>query len=143
MKAKKLLGETGIYQLYQAFHGSLLVGTVGDDADGGAAHDAQAQNAQQALGVNAALFLLNPDGRLVLVGLLNEEGSRTGMQADFVLNGNFFNKHDSFAPISKIRWASDCYNSPFLPDCTVHLCNFVSFPNPQNAGNVSLCKSTT
>lgn len=48
--------EAGIHQLGQAFHGRLLVCAVRNDADGGAAYDAQAQNAKQAFRIDAALF---------------------------------------------------------------------------------------
>ena len=57
---------------FDVIDSSLLVGAIGDDADGGSAHDAQRQDAQKALSVHAALFLLDPDGRLELIGLLNK-----------------------------------------------------------------------
>ena len=73
-------------------HG-LLVSAIGNDADGSTANDAQRQNAQQALSVHAALFLLDPDGRLELVSLLDKEGSRTSVQTNLIFNGNFFDVH--------------------------------------------------
>ena len=35
-------------------------------------------------------LFLDPNGGLVLVRLLDEEGSRTGVQTNLILNGNFF-----------------------------------------------------
>ena len=56
----ELLCKAGLHQLDEAIDSSLLVCAISDDADGGAAHDAQRQNAQKALSVHAALFLLDP-----------------------------------------------------------------------------------
>ena len=89
----ELLCEAGLHQLDEAIDSSLLVCAIRDDADGGAAHDAQRQDAQQALSVHAALFLLDSDGRLELIGLLNKEGCRTGVQTNLIFNGNFFDVH--------------------------------------------------
>ena len=69
----RLLGKAGADQLDQAVNCSLLIGTISNDANGGAADDAQAQDAEQRLRINAALLLLDPDGRLILVRLLDEE----------------------------------------------------------------------
>ena len=77
----------------QAIDRSLLISTVRNDADGSTTHDAQRQNAQQALCVHAALFLLDPNGRLELVCLLDKEGSRTSVQTNLIFNGNFFDVH--------------------------------------------------
>ena len=44
----------------QGLFASLLIGTISNDADGGAADDAQAQDAEQRLRVDAALLLLDP-----------------------------------------------------------------------------------
>ena len=55
----ELLCEAGLHQLDEAIDSSLLVCAISDDADGGAAHDAQRQNAQKALSVRSALFLLD------------------------------------------------------------------------------------
>ena len=73
-------------QLGQSVHGLLLVAAVGDQRHGRALHDAQAQNAQQALGVDAAFLLLDPDTALVLIGLLNKISGRPGVQADLILD---------------------------------------------------------
>src|SRR5699024_7937335 len=97
-----LFREPGVDQLDQAIHSSLLIGAVRNNADGGTAHDAKAQNAEQALGVDAALFFFNPDGRLILVRLLDEEGSRTSVQTDLILNGNFFHVHSYSLLLLKI-----------------------------------------
>ena len=78
----------GILVSLDVYKRQLLVCAVSDDADGGAAHDAQRQNAQQALCVYAALILLNPDGRLKLVCLLDEESCRSCMETNLILNQN-------------------------------------------------------
>ena len=46
---KVLLREAGVYQVDQGVYRLLLVGAVGDDPDGNASHDAQAEHTQQAL----------------------------------------------------------------------------------------------
>ena len=97
----ELLAETGVDQLDQTFHGLLLVSAIGDDTNGGAADDAQRQDAQQALGVYATLLFLDPDEGLILIGLLDEESSGTGMLTDLIFNGNFLNKHSDSTPIFK------------------------------------------
>ena len=61
--------------------------------DGGALHDAQGQNAQQAFGVDPAFLLLHPDAAFELVGLLDKIGSRPGVQAHLIVHGNFLCKH--------------------------------------------------
>ena len=81
MKGNPLLGKTRIDQFHQGFHSLLLIGAVGNDPDGDATHNAKAQNAEKALCIDPSLLLLNPDGRLELVCLLDEECSRTGMEA--------------------------------------------------------------
>ena len=88
-----LLGKARVDQLHQGVHGLFLVGAIGNDADGDTAHNAQAEHAEKALGVYAPLFLLHPDGRLELVSLLDKEGSRTGMEADLILDQYFFSTH--------------------------------------------------
>ena len=91
MFRNRLLGKARADQLDQTVYCSLLIGTISNDADGGAANDAQAQDAEQRLRVDAALLFLDPNGGLILVGLLDEEGSRTCVQTNLILNGNFFN----------------------------------------------------
>ena len=78
---------------YKAVNCVLLIHTVSDDADGGPTDDTEGQNTKKALGVDAALILLDPDGSLELVGLLDEESCGTGVQADLVLYSNIFNVH--------------------------------------------------
>ena len=73
-------------QLGQRVNSFLLVAAVGDQRHGGALHNAQAQHAQQALGIDAALFLLYPDAALELVGLLDKIRSGSGVQTDLVLD---------------------------------------------------------
>lgn len=68
-----LLGEAGLNKLHELINSLLLVGTTCDDADLGVAHDAEGKHAQKALGVDSALVLFHPDGRLELVSLLNEK----------------------------------------------------------------------
>lgn len=55
---------------------------------------------EQALGVDAALLLFDPDGGFVFIRLLNKERSGTRVQANLVLNSDFFDKH---------------FNTPLLP----------------------------
>ena len=80
-------------QLVQSCNCFLLINAVSDQGDDSALGNAQRQNTQQALSVDAALFLLDPDAALELVGLLDEIGSGTGMQADLILHSNFLSIH--------------------------------------------------
>ena len=93
IEKRGLLCEAAVHQLDQTLNRSLLIRAVRNDANGGAAHDAQRQHTQQALGVYPPLFFFDPDGRLVLIGLLNEESGGTSMQSDLVFNSNFLSKH--------------------------------------------------
>ena len=88
-----LLGKARVDQLYQSVHGLLLIRAIGNDADGNAANDAQAQHAQKAFGIDPALFLLDPNGRLELIGLLNKERSRTSVKDNLILDLYFFSTH--------------------------------------------------
>ena len=102
MFRNRLLGKARADQLDQAVYCSLLIGAISNDADGGAANDAQAQDAEQRLRVDAALLFLDPNGGLILVGLLDEEGSRTCVQTNLILNGNLFNVHSYSLLLLKI-----------------------------------------
>ena len=58
----------------QCLDGLFLVRAFGDDAHARALGDAHGQNTKQALGIDLAVFDLDPDARLELVGLLDEVG---------------------------------------------------------------------
>ena len=73
---------------------------VSNDTDRRAADNAERQDTEQALGVDAALLLFDPDGGFVFIRLLNKERSGTRVQANLVLNSDFFDKH---------------FNTPLLP----------------------------
>ena len=75
-----LFADLVLDQVDQCVHGLLLIDTVRDQRNGSALHDTQAQHAQQALGVYAALILLHPNAALELIGLLNEIGGGSGVQ---------------------------------------------------------------
>ena len=90
---KKLLSKTGLDKAYQTVNSVVLVGTVSDDLNVHAAHDTKGKNTKERLCVNSSLFLLNPDGALELIGLLNKECSRTRMQTYLILNCYFINIH--------------------------------------------------
>ena len=88
-----LLRVIRINQIAQGLDGLFLIRAVGDDGDSRALDDAQGQDAQQALGVDAALFLLDPDAALELVGLLDEEGRGSGMETDLIVDDYLFGYH--------------------------------------------------
>ena len=69
----ELLGKAGVNQVYQTLYRVGLVRAVSKDLDGGAADDTKGKNAEERLSVDLSLVLLYPDGRLVLVRLLDEE----------------------------------------------------------------------
>src|SRR5699024_1076112 len=50
------------------------------------------------LGIHTALFFFYPDGRLVFIGLLDEEGSGTGVEPYLILNHDFFDEHVIHSP---------------------------------------------
>ena len=56
---------------------------------------------EQALCVDAALVLFNPDRRFELIGFLDKERSRARMQTNLILNKNFFDEHKTFSHISE------------------------------------------
>jgi len=87
------LRETSLHQLHQGIYRFLLISAIGDDLNGRAAHDAQGKNTQQALGVYPALFLLHPNGSLVLIGLLDKKSRGPRVQTNMILNGYFFCVH--------------------------------------------------
>ena len=93
-----LLSEIRRNHLVESLNGLLLVGTISDQLDGGALHDAQGENAQQALGVDLALLLLDPDRALELIGLLNEEGSGSGVQTNLIVHDGFLTIHSTGPP---------------------------------------------
>ena len=62
MPGLKLFGETGLHKLYKLVNRFLFIGTGSDNADSGITHNAQGENTEEALGVNLALILFNPDG---------------------------------------------------------------------------------
>ena len=81
-----LLSKARLYQSSETLYRVGFIRAVGDDLDGGAADDAQGQYAQQALRIDTALFLLDPDGGFVFIRLLDEESGGTCVQTGFVLN---------------------------------------------------------
>ena len=70
-----------------------LIGALSNDADARALGDAHGQNAEQALGVDLAVFHLDPDAGLELVGLLDEVGSLTVIKAGFALYDGLLHVH--------------------------------------------------
>ena len=88
-----LLAKIIVDQVLQGGHSFLLISAIGDEGDDGALSDAQRQNAQQALSIDATLFSLDPDAALKLISLLDEVGGGTGVQADLVLHGDFLCIH--------------------------------------------------
>ncbi len=87
---RRLFGKTGLHQTDQPIHRGFLIGAVGDDADVGAADNPQGQNAQQALRVDAALFLFHPDGGFEFIRLLDKKSRGTGVKANLILYQNVF-----------------------------------------------------
>src|SRR5699024_2841745 len=98
----------GTNQLGQSLNSFLLIGTIGDQGDGGTLDNAQGQNAQQALGVNTPLVLLNPDTALELIGLADEIGGRSRVQTDLVIDGYFLSIHRPLFS-SSIAISASCY----------------------------------
>ena len=89
----KLLGKVGGDHLVQGLHRFLLIGAIRNQLDGGALHDTQGQNAQQALCIHLPLILLHPDGALELVGLLDKERGRFGVQPNLIVNDRLLTIH--------------------------------------------------
>ena len=63
----------GTDQLSQGFDGLLFIGSVSNQGDGGPLHNAQGQDTQQALGVNAVVCTGDGDVAGELVGLFDEK----------------------------------------------------------------------
>ena len=88
-KPPVLFREAGFDQGHQAVHGFRLIIAVGDDAD-------VVPPTMPRDSTPSKLFALtrrssfHPDGRFILVGLLDEEGSRAGMEANLILDQNVF-----------------------------------------------------
>jgi len=97
---QKLLGKAGLNQFHKPLDGELLIGPVGDDADAGAAHDTEGENAQKAFGVDSALVALNTNGCFEFIGFLYKESSGTRMKPDLILNDNIFYIHITVHPFT-------------------------------------------
>ena len=74
-----LVSKIGCDKLNQRGNSFFLIRAISDQVDGSALGNTQGQNAEQALSVYAALFLLYQDGRLELICLLNEKSCRAGI----------------------------------------------------------------
>ena len=85
MSRVRLLREAALYELNEAVNSELLVAAVSDDADLSAANDTEREDTEQGLCVYSALFLLDPDGRLVLVSLLDKESCGSCVETNLVL----------------------------------------------------------
>ena len=96
----KSVGEVGGDQLNQSVYRLFLVRTDGEQVDGRALGDAKGQDAEQALRIYAALFLLNKNGALELVRPLNEKRCRSCVQTYLVGYLNFLGIHYLIAPYS-------------------------------------------
>ena len=77
-----LVAETAVNQFNKRCDCLLLVGAVSNDADCSTADNTQRKDAQQRLGIHAALFLLDPDCRAELICLLDKECSRACMETN-------------------------------------------------------------
>lgn len=73
--------------------GLLLVGSVGDEVDCGALHDAKREDTQQAFRIYSALILFHPDGALKFIGLLNEERGGSGVETYLIVHDRLFDIH--------------------------------------------------
>ena len=87
------LGKVGCDKLWKRIDSSCLVSTVGNEVDSSALNDAQRENAEQALGIDTSVFLLDPDAAFELVCFLNKESSRSCVQAHLIVNNYFFGYH--------------------------------------------------
>ena len=87
--------KLGVDQLSQLLDSLLFINAVGDDVYSGAADDAQREHAQQALGVDLAVILLDPDAASELIGLLNEESCGSCMQTYLIVYSYTLNDHIS------------------------------------------------
>ena len=87
--------EVTIDELGQRSNRLFLIDAVSDDRDGSTLYDAKGQNAEQALGVNAPFFLLDPDAALEFIRLLNEEGCGSGVKTYLIVDNDLFGYHVS------------------------------------------------
>ena len=107
-QSDRLLGEVRIDESRQRCDRFFLIRAVRNDRDLGTLHDAEGQDAQKALGIDAALFLLDPDAALELVGFLDEKRRRSGMKAYLIVNDYFFAYH-SRHPLILDPYRKLCY----------------------------------
>ena len=82
----------------------LFVAAVGDQADRRTLGDAEGENAEKALGVDAAVIAFDPNAAAVFVGFLNEECGGTGVQADLVVHNDIFRQHVFVLLIETTFW---------------------------------------
>lgn len=99
----RLLGEAGLDQLDKPLNGAACSSEPSrDDADGGTADDAEGKKRRAALGVDAALLLLNPDGGFILVGLLNKECCGAGSANRPDSERRLLSQTFQYSPISQV-----------------------------------------
>ena len=90
---KSLFGEICVDQCGEDFDCLLFIVAVSNDADVGSLDYAEGKHAKQALGIDAALVLFDPDAALELIGLLDEKGGRSCVEAHLVINNRSLDIH--------------------------------------------------
>jgi hypothetical protein len=88
-----LFGEIGRDKSRQRVDGGVFIFAVGDNADLCTLYNAKRKNPKETLGVNSALFLLNPDAASELVRPLDEKGRWSGMETYLIVDNRFFDDH--------------------------------------------------
>lgn len=88
-----LFRKVGINQFGKSIDGFGFIGTVSYQSNGRALYYAQREDAEKRFGVNAALFLFNPDAAFELIGFLNKESRGSCVKAYLIVNHYFFGNH--------------------------------------------------
>ena len=88
-----LFGEIGINQLGERGDRLFLVRAVGNKCDLRALDDAKGKHAEKALRIDASVFFLDPNAALEFIRLLDKESSRSGMEADLIVDNYLFGNH--------------------------------------------------
>ena len=81
--------ETAVDQFAQTVQRGFLALSVRHQGHGHSFCDTERKHAEQALGVDAAVILFNPDGARVGISLLNEEHRRSCMQTEGIIDDDF------------------------------------------------------
>ena len=88
-----LFAEVGRNELSQRIGCANLIGTFGNYGDLSTLSDTHRQNTKQALCVHTSVIFFDPDAALELIGLLDEKGGRSCVEAHLVINNRSLDIH--------------------------------------------------